>query len=195
MITNINDLDLDKTYTYADYLTWRFQERLEIIKGKIFKMSPAPSRIHQNASMNLAGILWNNFKSHPCKLYSAPFDVRLLDIKKSTQDNTIYTVVQPDLCVICDESKLDDKGAIGAPDLVIEILSPGNTNKEMKLKFDLYQEVGVLEYWIVNPIEKNIFIYALENGIFIGKHPLIEEDIIVSPLFPQLNFVLEEIFK
>ena len=195
MITNINQLDLDKIYSYADYLTWKFQDRLELIKGKISKMSPAPSTFHQKVSMNLTGILWNEFKNHPCKLFSAPCDVRLLDKKKSTLDKDVFTVVQPDLCVICDEDKLDARGAFGAPDLVIEILSPGNSNKEMKYKYDLYQEAGVLEYWMVNPQDKTLFIYILKEDQFIGLHPLIEEDVINSPLFPQLNFVLEEIFR
>lgn len=194
MVTNFDDLDLDKKYSYADYLTWKFQERLEIIKGKIFKMSPAPSTLHQKVSSNLTGILWNEFKNHKCKLFSAPFDVRLLDKKKSTLDKDVFTVVQPDLCVICDENKLDARGAFGAPDLVIEILSPGNSNKEMKYKFDLYEEAGVLEYWIVNPENKTLFIYMLQDNRFIGLHPLIEEDIIASPLFTQLDFVIEEIF-
>ena len=195
MITNFDELDLEKKYSYADYLTWMFQEKLELIKGRIFKMSPAPSRYHQQVSMELTGILWNAFKKHSCNLYAAPFDVRLLDKKKSTNDNEIFTVVQPDLCVICDEKKLDDRGCLGAPDLVIEILSPGNSNKEMKYKFDLYQEAGVQEYWIVNPENKTLFIYILKEEKFIGMHPLIEEDTIQSHLFPELDFKLEEIFN
>ena len=119
---------------------------------------------------------------------------RLLDKKKSTADENIFTVVQPDLCVICNDEKLDERGAIGAPELIIEILSPGNSKKEMKYKFDLYEEAGVLEYWLVNPVEKTIFIYILKAEQFIGMHPLIEEDNIKSPLFPQLDFTLEEIF-
>lgn len=195
MITNINQLDLDKTYSYADYLTWIFQEKLELIKGKIFQMSPAPSRFHQQVSGNLHGIMWTAFKNHSCNLYAAPFDVRLLDKKKSTLDKDIFTVVQPDLCVICDENKLDDRGCIGAPDLIIEILSPGNSSKEMKYKFDLYEEAGVQEYWIVNPENRTLFVYILKDDKFIGMHPLIEEDEIQSPLFPQLDFKLEEIFN
>ena len=195
MITDINMLDLDKTYTYADYLTWQFQDKLELIKGRIFKMSPAPSTNHQRISMELAGVLYNFFKIHPCNLFAAPFDVRLLDHKKSTKDNEIYTVVHPDLCVICDDAKIDERGAIGAPELVIEILSPGNSNKEMKYKFDLYEEAGVLEYWIVNPADKTLFIYVLKDHQFIGMHPLIEEDTIQSKLFPALDFKLESIFS
>jgi Uma2 family endonuclease len=195
MITNINQLDLDKTYSYADYLLWKFQERVELLKGRVFKMSPAPSFYHQKISLNLTGFMWNSFKNQPCNLCIAPFDVRLLDKKKSTIDKEIYTVVQPDLCVVCDENKIDEKGAIGSPDLIIEILSPGNSAKEMKYKFDLYEEAGVLEYWIVNPADKTIFIFVLKDNQFIGLHPLIEEDTIKSPLFPQLDFCLEEIFN
>ena len=195
MITDINSLDLDKTYTYADYLTWQFQEKLELIKGRVFKMSPAPSSNHQRISGKLHGRLFNFLEPHSCNLFAAPFDVRLLNKKKSTKDNDIYTVVQPDLCVICDENKIDERGAIGAPDLVIEILSPGNSNKEMKYKFDLYEEAGVLEYWIVNPADKTVFIYILKDNQFIGMHPLIEEDTIQSKLFPDLDFKLESIFN
>lgn len=194
MITNINQLDLNGTYTYADYLTWKFKERLEIFKGKIFSMSPAPSTFHQRISLRLTAKFLDLLNEKPCNLFIAPFDVRLIDKKKSLKNHDIYTVVQPDLCVICDDNKIDERGCIGAPDLIIEILSPGNSNKEMKHKFDLYEEAGVLEYWIVNPADKNILIYQLRKGIFIGLHPLIAEDNIKSPLFPELDFKLEEIF-
>lgn len=195
IITDISQLDLNKTYSYADYLTWKIQERIELLKGKIFKMSPAPNTFHQKVAVNLTGIMWNAFKNQKCNLFAAPFDVRLLDKKKSADDQSIFTVVQPDLCVICDETKLDTRGALGAPDLVIEILSPGNSTKEMKYKFDLYEEAGVLEYWIVNPEDKTIYIFTLRDNQFIGMHPLIEEDKIKSLVFPQLDFVLEEIFN
>jgi Uma2 family endonuclease len=195
MITDINSLDLNKTYSYLDYLTWQFQEKLELFRGKIHKMSPAPSSYHQKISMRLAGKLFVFFENNRCQLFAAPFDVRLFDKKKSIDDASVLTVVQPDLCVICDENQIDERGAIGAPDLVIEILSPGNSNKEMKYKFDLYEEAGVLEYWIVNPADKTILIYVLKDDQFIGMHPLIEEDIIQSRLFPQLDFKLEDIFR
>lgn len=194
MITDINQLDLNKKYSYADYLSWLFQEKLELFRGTISKMSPAPSRYHQQVSVQLTLLLGNSFKNSNRNLYVAPFDVRLLDKKKSTLDSEIFTVVQPDLCIICDENKLDDKGCIGSPDLIIEILSPGNSKKEMKYKFDLYQEAGVLEYWIVNPENKSVFVYILKDEKYIGMHPLIEEDPIESPLFPNLNFKLEEVF-
>ena len=111
------------------------------------------------------------------------------------ENNKIYTVVQPDLCVVCDLEKLDDKGCIGAPDLVIEILSPGNSKREMGEKFRLYEENGIKEYWIVEPTEQNILIYTLQNEKYVGLKPCIEGEIITSPLFPELDFMIDDIFK
>ncbi len=194
IVTKFSDLDLTKTYSYADYLLWQFQERVELIKGKIFEMSPAPSRKHQFVSRVLNRYLDRYFEHHPFGLYDASFDVRLINFKKSTDDKKVFTVVQPDLCVVCDESKLDDRGCIGSPDLVIEILSPGNSKKEMGIKFDLYEENGVKEYWIVNPTEHAIFVYTLKDDTYIGLKPCIEGQKITSPLFSELDFELEKIF-
>lgn len=194
-ITNINQLNLDNVYTYADYLTWKFQDRLELLKGRIFKMSPAPGRLHQVIVGKLHIAMAPTFNKSKCQLFLSPFDVRLLNHKKSTQDNEVFTVVQPDLCVICDESKLDDRGCNGAPDLVIEILSPGNSKKELGIKFDLYEESGVEEYWIVEPAEKTIFIYSLQGEKLLGQRPLTVDDIIKSPLFPELDFRVEIVFE
>ena len=194
MITQLNHLDFSKTYSYADYVTWKIKERIELIKGKIFEMSPAPRTIHQKVLGNLHGFFWTALRNQKCQVFTAPFDVRLIDIKKVTNDEAIYTVVQPDLCVFCDESKIDERGAIGSPDLVIEILSPGNSKKELKYKYDLYQESGVSEYWIVNPTDKSILIYILENQKYIGLHPLTDEDVIKSIHFPNLEFNISEIF-
>ncbi|WP_116787690.1 Uma2 family endonuclease [Flavobacterium psychrotrophum] len=194
-ITDISQLDMDKTYSYADYLTWKFQDRLELLKGKIFKMSPAPGRTHQTIVGRFHIELAKYFAKGKCQLYLSPFDVRMLNRKKSTPDKEVYTVVQPDLCVVCSEDKLDERGCNGAPDLVIEILSPGNSKKELGIKFDLYEEAGVLEYWIVEPAEKTVFVYSLVNGKLSGQRPLTEDDLIKSPLFPQLDFSIAEIFE
>ena len=194
MITDINQLDLSKTYNYADYLTWNFKERLEILKGKIFKMSPAPSRRHQEVSFQMSLIFGNFFKKSTCNVYVAPFDVRLINYKKSSADKEISTVFQPDICVVSDKSKLDDRGCLGVPDLIIEILSPGNSKKEMDIKFDLYEENGVKEYWIVEPLQKSILIYTLQNNTYIGLKPLVEEGLVKSPLFPEMSFDVAEVF-
>ncbi len=190
-ITNINQLDLNKTYSYADYLLWRFKERVELIKGKILKMSPASSRKHQEISRNINRVLDQYFYGQKCKLYYAPFDVRIP--RQSSDDKEVFTVVQPDLCVVCDESKLDDKGCIGAPDLIVEILSPGNSKREMKDKFELYQESGVREYWIVDPNQESVLIYILKNGEYIGLKPVVD-DVAVSYIFPDLTVHTNDIF-
>lgn len=195
IVTDFDELDLNGTYTYADYLLWQFKERVELIKGRIFKMSPAPNTSHQLISSKLQGNLFVHLKDKSCYLFSAPFDVRLFDTRKSAFINRdIYTVVQPDLCVVCDKNKLDEKGCLGAPDLVIEILSPGNSKKEVDSKFDLYQESGVREYWIVQPVDQNVFIFTLnDSGVFVGLKPATEQ--LRSVIFPELSIDLKEIFS
>ena len=192
-ITNLNQLDLNKLYTYADYLTWQFQERVELIRGKIFKMSPAPKRIHQEIESNLHREISYHFKRKTCKVYPAPFDVRL--IKKTAIDQEIETVVQPDICVICDLEKLDDRGCIGAPDLIVEILSPSTKHKDIKDKFELYEQNEVKEYWIVDPSNKTVIKYTLEKGRYIGDKIRGEEEVLTSSLFPELSIDLSEVFE
>ena len=182
-ITRLEQLDPNGSYSYADYLVWKLKERVEIINSKIMAMSPAPNRLHQRISMKLTKEFLEVFSAHQCELYVAPFDVRFPD-----KNGNVKTVVQPDLCVICDPNKLDDKGCIGAPDLVVEILSPGNSKKEMKDKYELYQEQGVSEYWVVRPEEQNIHIYVLKDKQYIGIAPVVEGDVITSIKFPALSF-------
>lgn len=129
-VLSFEDIDVSLTYNYANYLTWLFDDRVELIRGKIFKMSPGPGRLHQKISIKISVILFGILKNMPCEVYAAPFDVRFP--KESKADTDIYTVLQPDICVICDQAKLDDKGCIGAPDIVVEILSPGNNKKELE---------------------------------------------------------------
>lgn len=191
VVTNFSDLDLTKQYTYSDYLLWQFSERVELIRGFIMKMSPAPNRFHQVVSQNLSGLFYNSFRKHPCDVYVAPFDVRL-PIKYKKKDTT---VVQPDICVVCDKTKLDDAGCNGAPELMIEILSPNNSKHDLTTKFKLYEEAGVLEYWIVEPVEKMLLVYTLENEKFIGLPPQTLGENIKSPLFPDLQIAIDAIFE
>ncbi|HAA12026.1 MAG TPA: hypothetical protein DCE41_10130 [Cytophagales bacterium] len=156
-------LDLDKAYTYADYLRWTFEEQVELIKGKIFPMTPAPARQHQEISMKLIRLFLEYIKPDDrCQFYHPPFDVRLPQ-PGSTEDEAIINVVQPDLCIVCDPNKLDERGCLGAPDLIIEILSPSTSNKDLTDKFNLYQESGVAEYWVVFPGEHVVMVYALDE--------------------------------
>lgn len=188
-----SDLDLTKTYTYADYLKWTFDERLELIKGYIFKMSPAPAEIHQRI-LGVVGVeLYNNLRGKPCRVYFAPFDVRL--VRKSANDQEITTVVQPDICVICDLQKIDEKGCLGAPDIVVEILSPGNNKTELKNKYEVYEEAGVKEYWIIQPQGKTFFKYVLnEKGQFQPTKLLTLGDVVTSLLLPNFALNLDEVF-
>lgn len=190
IIYNFSDLDLTKTYSYSDYLMWQFQERVELIKGFIMKMSPAPSMSHQKVSNNLSGCFYENFKRKPCSVFQAPFDVRL-PIKTAKKDST---VVQPDLCIICDESKLDEKGCNGSPDLMVEIISPNNSKHDIHTKFNLYKEAGVIEYWIIEPYDKILLVYTLKDNEYIGLPPQTEGENIKSPLFPDLQIALEDVF-
>lgn len=188
------EANTDFCYTYADYLKWRIEDRLELFRGRIYKMS-GPNRIHQQVSGNIFLPIANYLKGRPCQIFSAPFDVRL-PIQNKQNDNEIITVVQPDLCVICDTAKLDERGCCGAPDLVVEILSPGNSQKEVRFKFELYEEAGVKEYWLVHPVEQTLIAYFLEaNGKFGGGKMYAPGDLIISTSIDGLIINLEEIFK
>lgn len=193
-ITSLSQLDPNGNYTYADYLLWKFEERVEILKGKTTQMS-APSRQHQRISGRLFLAFGNALGRGTCEVYAAPFDVRLSRFN-ARQNKEVYTVVQPDLCVICDPSKLDAKGCIGAPDLIVEILSPENSRKEMKDKFEIYQENGVQEYWIVFPDFQSIQVFRLnEQGTYVGLPPVVPGDILITPIIPDLKIDIANIFE
>jgi len=195
-ITHISQLDLNKKYSYAEYLTWRFEEMVELIKGRIWRMSPAPRTVHQKISWNFTGVFFQFMKNHKCQAFAAPFDVRILDKKKSKKENKdVFTVVQPDLCVICDEEKIDELGCVGAPDLIIEILSPGNSKKEMRVKYELYEEAGVMEYWVVDPERQTVQVFALDaNEKYQTMKIFISEDVMTSHIFKDLKIDLTEVF-
>ncbi|MFN0050140.1 MAG: Uma2 family endonuclease [Cytophagales bacterium] len=150
-ITDISQLDLNKSYTVGDYLNWQLDEMVELIKGKIFKMSPAPRSYHQAISGNIYFELRNKINNKKCKVFDAPFDVYLNGL-----ENESDTVVQPDICIICDRNKVHDKGCIGPPDMIVEIISPSTLKKDVDFKFHLYEENGVNEYWIVMPEYKQV---------------------------------------
>jgi len=181
-------------YSYADYLTWSDEERWELIDGIPYDMSPAPGVVHQRLSGELFRQLANFLKGKPCQVFSAPFDVRLSD-KTQTSDNYIDTVVQPDLLVVCDKTKLDGKGCNGAPDLIIEILSPSTAAKDFKLKFELYERYGVKEYWMVHPAEQTLLVYKQDDK---GKYGVEDryagDDKVPVPMLGELIIDLGEVF-
>ena len=166
---------------------------VEIIKGRLFKLTAAPSRVHQKVALKLSSHLYGFLKGKSCEVYIAPFDVRLPKI--STKNEEIYTVVQPDICVICDKSKLDDAGCIGAPDLIVEILSPGNNKKELQNKYDVYEESGVMEYWVIHPIEQTLLVYSLEDGSFVPSKLFTSGNHVGSAVIPGFSLDLEDFFR
>ena len=151
----------EEKFTYADYKAWELKpgERFELINGAAYAMS-APNVSHQGILMTLAGEFYTFLKGKTCKVFPAPIDVRLF----YEEDDSDDTVVQPDVVVVCDPKKLGEEGCRGAPDLVVEILSPSNTAIEMERKLLLYREAGVREYWIVDPKDRHISIYTLKDG-------------------------------
>ena len=161
-------LDLNKHYTYADYLTWIDDKRRELINGIIKMMSPAPRPIHAEININIAFELKSAIKRNKgkCKIYHAPFDVRF-PRNGETANDKVDTVVQPDICIVCDLSKIDKRGCCGAPDMIVEVLSFSTAKKDMTEKFSLYEEFGVKEYWIVNPEEETILSFILQED---GKY-------------------------
>jgi Uma2 family endonuclease len=154
----------NKLYTYADYMSYSEGERIELIDGQIYAISKAPSRAHQEVIMFISNAIYNYINSNkgPCKVYPAPFDVFLFDNETL---ESCRNIVQPDISVICDKNKLTDKGCVGAPDLIIEIVSPYNPNSDYIRKLNLYDHFKVREYWIVNPTNNSILVYKLDENL------------------------------
>ncbi|MDR1955421.1 MAG: Uma2 family endonuclease [Treponema sp.] len=154
--------EADHTYTYADVLAWDKSVRAEIIDGELYMMAP-PVRIHQRISVELCRQIANYLDGKPCEVYPAPFGVRLFPEEDKSDD----TFVEPDIVVVCDSSKLDDWGCNGAPDLIIEILSPSNSRHDRFVKFQKYLSVGVREYWIVDPEDQTVQVHILDRDRYI----------------------------
>lgn len=189
-LRNNNDL-----FTYADYLTWPDNERWEIIEGMPIDMTPAPSTKHQKISMDLSTLI-NTFikkKGGNCSVFAAPFDVTL---PGDLSNEETITVVQPDISIICDPRKLDEKGCKGAPDIIIEILSPTTAQIDHKLKLQLYEKYKVKEYWLIHPTDQILWAYQMEeNGKYRRAGIYAKDDVI--PLSLQgntLEIKLAEIF-
>ena len=151
-------------YTYADYLTWDDGRRYELIDGEVYMMSPAPSVSHQEISGEIFRQFATLLKGKRCKVFSAPFDVRL---NADAEDDT---VVQPDILIVCDPDKIKNgKNCEGAPDMIVEILSPSSARRDQFDKFNLYLAAGVKEYWIVYPETKMVQVYTLTEGNYVGR--------------------------
>ena len=193
-ITNIDQLDFSKQYSYADYLTWKFTETVELLRGKIAQMA-APIWRHQQVSYNVLLELGVFFKTRPCLVLPAPVDVRIPK-KPNDPDDKVYTVVQPDICVLCHESGQysNKNGWVGIPDLVIEIVSPSTRKRDLGEKKDIYEEAKVKEYWVIFPLEKMVFLYELHHEKYKNFQVFTTGDLMSSALFPDFSLKVDDIF-
>ncbi len=185
--------NLNRKFTYTDYLTWPEEERWEIIDGIPYNMTPAPSTRHQQIVAALIASFFNNLKNTPSQVFGASFEVRLAE--KDKNDKEIFTVVQPDIAIICDRTKLDARGCQGSPDLIVEVISPSTFRKDIKEKFYLYEKAGVLEYWLIYPEEKTVVVFRLGNDCKYGRPDVYTElDDIQSKIPDSFTIHLAEIF-
>ncbi len=187
----LQEPDLTGTYTARDYISWKTEELMELIHGKIFKMSPGPRLKHQQVSGEINFLFRQNLNAS-CKVFYAPLDVYLIHPGEDWKETK--NIVQPDLCIICDPEKLHDRGCVGAPDLVVEILSPSTAAKDLGAKRDLYEEYGVKEMWIVHPSEGTITVHVLENGKYHILPIVAKGQSLQSPTFPDLKIDLNKVF-
>jgi len=186
---------IKETATYGDYLKWSNERRYELIDGQVYIMTPGPSRQHQKLLVELIRQFSTYLFDKECEIYAAPFDVRLPEGEEKEDD--ILTVVQPDLLVVCDEDKLDKKGCKGAPDLMIEIISPSSGGRDRRDKRDLYEKHGVKEYWLVDYNEKIVEVYLLNEDGQYGKPAVYLEDDkvpvdILNGLEIDLSYIIRE---
>lgn len=182
----------EKGFTYADYLSWDDGSRWQIIEGAAQAMSPAPSRAHQSLLLAMASAAYRFFRRRPCEVYLAPFDVRLAEPEESEQEAS--TVVQPDLLVVCDAAKLDRRGCRGAPDWIVEILSPASAALDQVKKRHLYERHGVREYWLVHPIDRVVTVYRHQGDGF-GPASISEaRGLQTVSIFPELALDWDDLF-
>jgi Uma2 family endonuclease len=192
-IEEVEEPDHSLTYTYANYSQWKFLERLELLRGRIFRLA-SPSIKHQRICLKLAAHLYTFLRGKTCQVIIPPYDIRL-PVKNRKKDDEVTTVVQPDLSVFCDPLKVEDRAAIGAPDLLVEVLSPGNTRYDLHDKYEIYQEACVKEYWIVDPVKASVQVSLLaEEGRF-GPAEVRTGDQLLQPRsLPGFSIAVKDLF-
>jgi Uma2 family endonuclease len=191
MQTNLA-LKLEKRYTYKDYMTWNDNQYWELINGVAYQMAP-PVTKHQDISRELLLAFGKYLEGKTCRVFHQPFGVRLP--LENEPDEYIINAILPDIVVVCDKKKLDDAGCRGAPDLIIEILSPSTSKRDIKEKYKLYEIAGVKEYWIVEPHSNFIQVYKLEDNKYGKAEIYINEDKIKVGIFPELEIDLKLVFR
>ncbi len=181
-----------RRYTYGDLMQWDDGKRYELYDGQPVALA-SPSDVHQLVLMELAAQLHDFLKDKPCKLYPAPFDVRLFDTADDRPEDS-ENVVQPDLMVVCNKDKVDRHGVHGAPDLVIEITSPSTRRNDRLVKFNLYQRAGVREYWIVDPDARVVLVHTLEEGQYHAADAYAAGSAVPVGIFDGFSVDLSEVF-
>lgn len=176
----------EKGYTYADYLSWDDGKRYEVIDGVAYDMSPAPSPEHQRMVLRIGRRMDEYLDGKPCEVFLAPFDVRL------TTGEEDDSVVQPDLTVVCDASKIDAQGCKDVPDMVVEVLTPATMRYDQTRKHALYQRAGVREYWLVNPQTRTVEALLLRDGVYAST---VYEDAVPSAVLDGFVLPLSQVFR
>ena len=163
-IDQVSQLEPDARYSYEDYCTWQFPERVELIYGKVYVMSPSPGRVHQESGGEIFRQVANHLLGRACKVYLAPFDVQLL---QDATDGKVFTVLQPDLCIVCDATKLSEKSCTGAPDLVLEVLSASTSKHDLVFKFGIYELNNIKELWYLDNVKSTLTVHILQaDGLY-----------------------------
>ena len=192
-IEEVEEPDHSLTYTYANYSQWKFLERLELLRGRIFRLA-SPSIKHQRICLKLAAHLYTFLRGKTCQVIIPPYDIRL-PVKNRKKDDEVTTVVQPDLSVFCDPLKVEDRAAIGAPDLLVEVLSPGNTRYDLHDKYEIYQEAAVKEYWIVDPVKASVQVSLLaEEGRFGPAEVRTGDQLLQPQSLPGFSIAVKDLF-
>ncbi|MFC7391843.1 Uma2 family endonuclease [Scopulibacillus cellulosilyticus] len=186
-------IDNREEMTYAEYLKWDEGKRCEVLDGQVISMTPARTPDHQRVLRELAVEFAMYLRGKECETFTSPIDVCLFD-KKKTDINKIKNWVQPDLIVVCDENKIDNKRIIGPPDLAAEILSPSTAKNDRILKFNKYEEAGIKEYWIVDPYNQVIEVYLLEDGTYQRQGMFFRKDVIKVNILSDLEIDLKNVF-
>jgi Uma2 family endonuclease len=182
-----------KKISYADYLTWDEEQRCEVLDGEIISMSPSPTPKHQDILRELTIELGTYLRGKDCKIFTSPLDVCLF-ADKSIPHNNIKNWVEPDLIVVCDKDKIGEKRILGAPDLVIEILSPSTAKNDRVLKFHAYEKAGVKEYWIIDPFNQTVEVYLHDEDSLKREGIYFNDDTMPVNLFKDFNIDLQDIF-
>ncbi len=196
VVTSFAQLDPEATYSYADYLSWKFTDWVELLRGKVVRRMSGPADPHQLVAGNFHGFLHYYLRRKRCQVRMAPYDVRLVPGGGDPADAAVLTVVQPDVCVIRDPAKLEHRGCLGAPDLIVEVTSPGTQSRDWKDKFDLYEENGLREYWLADPLAHSLSVFVLDEAT--AHYRLVGEYAGPGPVpcatLPELNLQWEDVF-